>query len=214
MNMKQEAPEKDACAGFGNSRNLARVDHPGKRQLLLLVLVAAFSLFAGPKLARGQARTLTEYEVKAGFLFNFLKFVEWPQETFAEPASPITIGIVGKDPYGSILDQVLQGKVVRGRPLLLKRFAGADDIRFCHVLLVGTSDSEEEALALRTIGRWHALTIGDTERFAQQGGIIGFRMEETVVRFDINVEAADRAGLRIDSRLLSLARLVKTNTGR
>lgn len=154
------------------------------------------------------AQTPTEYEVKAAFLFNFIKFVEWPVEAFADVANdavPVTIGVSGENPFGNALDEAVRGKMVAGHRILVKRVRSTDDLARLHVLFLSDSDRERVGQFLQRIGDKSVLTISDIEQFCQSGGVIAFLTEHGKVRFEINLTAAERHRLKISSRLLTLA---------
>jgi hypothetical protein len=154
-----------------------------------------------------------EYKVKAAFLFNFVRFVDWPAPAFDHPAAPIVLGIVGQDPFGDGIDRLVDGKTVNGRPLMVRRIRGAADVAGCHVLFVSGTDRVGATKVLTAVHRAPVLTIGEAEGFADAGGIINFTREGRYVRFEINVNAASRAGLTLSSKLLRLARIVRDNHG-
>lgn len=145
--------------------------------------------------------------MKAVFLFNFTKFVEWPPEAFATPQSPIIIGVLGADPFGAALDQAVAGETVNGRPIELKRFKTLGDLASCHILFISASHTERVPEILRRLRRSGTLTVADMDGFASRGGAIQF-LSNGRVRFAISQEAAERAGLKVSSRLLSLASAV------
>ena len=168
-------------------------------------VVAASSVPTGAALTSRQ-----EYRLKAAYLYNFAKFIDWPSDSFPDDASPIILGVLGSDPFGSALDKTLRGKTVRGRSLVLRRFPDVEDAQNCHILFVGRS---ERGRLAQTLERFHGsavVTVGETEEFVRVGGIINFFTERDRLRFEINVEAAERAGLSISSMLLNLARVVQT----
>lgn len=169
------------------------------RRALLLVLLL-------PGMARAQA---PEYDLKAAFLFNFVKFVEWPPTAFAGDRTPLTICIYGDDPFGRTLDAVVQGERVGERGLLVQRPDSLDDVRGCHVLFVCRSEKGRLAEVLAQVREAPVLTVGDTDGFLRAGGVINFVLEGSKVRFLIDQAAAERSGLRISSKLMRLA----VNTG-
>ncbi len=150
----------------------------------------------------------SEYEVKAALLFNFAKFVTWPAGSFASPDAPFTVGIVGDDPFGKALERTLAGKTVGGRQIAIRRWRKVHDRAPCQILFVATSDRDERKQVLDDVQALPVLTVGDTNDFARQGGIIGLTVEDNRIRFEINPAGADHAHLAISSRLLSLARVV------
>lgn len=150
--------------------------------------------------------SLSEYKVKAVFLFNFSKFVKWPPETFANESNPLVIGILGKDPFGNILEETMKGEKVNNRPLVIKRFRNADDISLCHILFITDLSKAADVQA----SKFNILTVGESENFAQRGGMIGFLKENHKTKIQINLNAVKGANLSIDSRLLRLAEIVDT----
>jgi hypothetical protein len=152
--------------------------------------------------------SLSEYQVKAAYLFNFLKFVEWPEDAFADPLAPIVIGIVGNDPFGSALPQVIIGKTVQGRDLVIRKYQAGEDLRSTHVLFISVSEKKRIPQILAGLRGSSVLTVADCSDFLTEGGMIQLYSEDNRIRFAINVDAAGRARLKISSKLLSLARVV------
>lgn len=172
------------------------------------LLAAAVLLSAQAVGAQGSR--FKEAEVKAVFLLNFAKFVEWPPEAFAGPQAPIVIGVLGADPFGEILDRTIAAESVNGRPVAVKRFESIADLEPCHVLYISSSEKARLPEILAQLETAKVLTVGDMKRFARRGGAINFVSEQNKIRFEINKKAADRAGLKISSQLLKLARMVRT----
>ncbi len=156
-----------------------------------------------------QAQGPSEYQVKAVFLLNFAKFVEWPNNSPGDAHDPASLCIVGDDPFGAILNQTVRGKAVNGHELAVKRFKRGEDARGCQIVFISSSETKRLHGILESLKGTSVLTVGETEGFAQRGGIINFVLEDNRVHFEVNVEAAERAGLRISSKLLSLAKIVK-----
>src|ERR1700681_1936448 len=154
---------------------------------------------------------LPEYQVKAAYLFNFLKFVEWPAEAFPDPLAPIVIGISGDDPFGNALPQVIIGKTVQGRDLVIHKYHSGEDMRGAHILFIGPSEKKRLPQILSSLRGSSVLTVADTEGFLEEGGMIQFLSENNRVRFAINVDASSRAKLKMSSKLLSLAKVVGGN---
>jgi hypothetical protein len=154
---------------------------------------------------------LSEYQVKATYLFNFLKFVEWPEESFADPLAPIVIGVVGEDPFGNALPQVVVGKTVQGRDLVIRIYRPGEDLRGAHILFISASERKRLPMILSSLRGSSVLTVADTAGFLDAGGMIQFLNENGRVRFAINVDATGRAKLKMSSKLLSLAKVVGGN---
>jgi hypothetical protein len=154
---------------------------------------------------------LPEYQVKAAYLFNFLKFVEYPRESFADPLAPIIIGVVGEDPFGNALPQVVIGKTVQGRDLVIHVYRPGEDLRGAHILFISASERKKLPMILSSLNGSCVLTVSDTAGFLDAGGMIQFVNENDRVRFAINVDATSRAKLKMSSKLLSLAKVVGGN---
>lgn len=164
----------------------------------------------GSSIAAENSRT-TEYQVKAAYLYNFTKFIDWPATNFASADAPIVIGIVGEDPFGKTLDDLVKGESVRGHPLVVKRLEPGEDWRGCQVLFISQTEKNQMPALLQQLKSNPVLTVGDSNGFAEQGGMINFVIVQEKVKLEINPEAATEAGLQISSKLLKLARIVKIN---
>jgi hypothetical protein len=155
------------------------------------------------------AQELEEYQVKAAFLYNFVKFVEWPPQTFKNATDRIAICILGQDPFGGALDDAVKGKTFEGRTFVVPRISDVREASGCQILFVSASETKRARAVLVELKASGILTVGETEGFTTEGGVINFKLEEGRVRLRVNVEAAERAKLRISSKLLSLAQIVK-----
>jgi len=175
----------------------------GSCALTLLVL-----FLSGLFLARAQASK--EYQIKAAFLFNFAQFVEWPSAAFADASTPITIGVLGDDPFGPVLDQTIQGETINRRKLIIQRSQQVADLKGCHLVFISKSERSHLADIFDTLGSSSVLTVSETENFARRGGIINFYLDGNKVRFEINADAAQRKGIKISSQLLKLGKVVST----
>ena len=150
-----------------------------------------------------------EYELKAAYLYNFVKFVEWPPDALPESSSTIQICVLGEDPFGSNL-AAISDKIAGGRKLTIRRVARPEGMPACNVLFISASERKRIREVVSALGNSSVLTVGDMDSFAEQGGMINFFNERNHVRFEINVAAADRARLKLDSRLLNLARVIRS----
>lgn len=178
----------------------------GLSLLLCTLCLAALTQALTLAPASGE-RPPSEYEVKAAFIYNFARFIQWPEEAFDKKESNLELCVLGDDPFGPALD-AMEGKTVKGRKLRVRRFRKAGKMEGCHFLFVGASEKDRLGRILKSLVSTHAVTVGDMEGFARAGGTIQFVMEANRVRFIINAAAADRAGLRISSKMLRLARSV------
>ena len=146
-----------------------------------------------------------EYEVKAAFLYKFASFVDWP-----EPARNEAVGIciVGRDPFGSALERVVQGKTIGGRAFVVRRLKDWKAGTPCHILFVGGSDQQRLQAVLGRVRHETILTVGDVAGFCESGGGINLIVVDSKVKLEINPDATGRSGLQVSSKLLSLARIV------
>lgn len=155
---------------------------------------------------RAQNPGLTEYQVKAAFVYHFAEFVDWPARAFAETNSPIVIGVLGKNVFGNYLAQMINGRTIQGHPLQFKALDSAADAADCQVLFISSSEKSHVPKILADLHGASILTVSETGNFIREGGMIYLFMDDqNRVRFQINNDAAKRAGLTISSKLLSLA---------
>lgn len=191
---------------------------------VVLVLSTLVGSIAGD--VRAETAPSQEYKVKAAFLFNFLKFVDWPNGKAADPNQPITICIIGKDPFGKAFEPV-KNKEVKGKRVVVKRFKSVvelkrlgesgkgeldkqiEAVKKCHLLFVCSSEKEVLKDIMDAVKDSPVLTVADTAEFLKSGGIINFVMEKQKVRFEINDGTAKRSKLKIRSQLLRLAKKVE-----
>ena len=174
----------------------------------LIGVIAMWVVASGAPTAYAEFLLLREYQIKAAFLYNFVKFVEWPDEALPDPSAPIALCVLGEDPFGVALESI-NGKTVKGRQLVIKRFVGLQDLEVCRILFISSSEEGRLAQIFGSLKNSSILTVGEMERFIQLGGIISFTMESNKIRFEINADAAERAGLKISSKLLNLAKVVR-----
>jgi hypothetical protein len=166
--------------------------------LLLLGLLLPASL---------PAQVSREYDVKAAFLYNFITFTDWPAEAFSSPDSPYVIGVVGDDPFGRALDEIVNGERIKGRPLVVRRISQVSEARRCHVLFVSSSEARRMVDIIHRLQAEPVLTVSDLPGFATSGGAINFTTGDRVGLI-INPAALRSAKLAVSSKLLRLARLI------
>jgi hypothetical protein len=157
---------------------------------------------------QARAQESKEYQIKAAFLFNFAQFVEWPSAAFADSQTPISIGVLGDDPFGAVLDQTVQGETIHSRKLVVQRSRRLEDLKGCHLLFISKSEKSRVGDILSGLGSSSVLTVSETESFARRGGIINFYLDGNKVRFEINAQAAQQKGIKISSQLLKLGKAV------
>jgi hypothetical protein len=156
-----------------------------------------------------RSQQYTEYEVKAGYIYNFAKFVDWPEQVFQSENSPFIIGIYGEDPFEDALDQVLKGRKILKRNWIIKYYNSPEEVDKCHILIVSNITKYDMVTLFEKIGKEPILTIGDNvEEFCENGGIINFTGRYSRHRFQINNISAARAGIMVSSKLLALAKII------
>ena len=174
---------------------------PARRALLCVAIACAWLLLCSPVTAQAADR-LTEDEVKASYLYNFVKYVDWPAPR--KDTSTLTICIVGRSPLNELIES-LAGKTVRGRRLVVRQYVRPEELRECDIVFVNASARMTVAQLVAACGTHPVLTVGDGKGFAAGGGIIGFGRVGDKIRFEINNQTALRVRLHISSHLLRLA---------
>jgi hypothetical protein len=175
----------------------------------VISLIACLGLLFWAVAGAGGEAALTEYQVKALFLMNFTKYVDWPASAFAGTNTPITIGVYGENHFGDDLQKVVAGRNINGRSIVIRQITSTNDLAGCQVLFISRSAEKTEGEILVEIKTLPVLTVGETGQFIEQGGIINFAMKDGKIRLEINLEAARLANLQISSKLLSVADVVK-----
>jgi len=171
------------------------------------MLVFVWAMTVSPGMGLAETPTSLEYKVKGAFLLNFAKFTKWPADEFAGSNTPITIGIVGDDPFGSALDQLVAGETIGTRPIVVKRLVSSADLSQCQILFFPKSTDAGDVL--KRVASLGVLTVGESDDFLDAGGVIRLLIEDKKVRFEVNMDAAQRAHLTVSSQLLKLARTIK-----
>jgi YfiR/HmsC-like len=169
-----------------------------------LALVLSLLTAAAP--AAPESPRPTEYEVKAAFLYNFAKFVKWPEGNSLGPT--FVVAVIGEDPFGDVLDRTFAGKTIQGRKTEVRRIPTATPPGDVQILFIGSSERGHLAQILKELEGGSALTVADMDGFTERGGMIAFRLKSDVVNFDINLDQVERARLKMSSQLIRLARNV------
>ena len=170
-------------------------------------LIAVLLVLASSATARGGP---TEYEVKAAFLYNFAKFVEWPASAFTATNNALVVGVLGDDPFGEALDRIAKNKSAQGRRIDVRRFRSVADVSDqCHILFVSPSLARDLPRILQGLHGEPILTVSDIAGFLDHGGTINLVMEQRRVRFAVNLKAANQAGLKMSSQLLKIAKAIQ-----
>lgn len=185
-----------------NPNELARRSQVSQARFGLLAALVLLQAFAPSRTQAAEGEGPTESEVKAAMIFNFAQFVAWPE---SNPKPAFVIGILGEDPIAVILEDTLKGDSFQNRAIQVRRLASLNDVKTCDILFVSQSQKKHTAEILDAVRGGGTLTIGDTDDFVSLGGMIAFKKEGARVRFQINPDAASKAGLTISSKLLRLA---------
>ncbi|HSH95352.1 MAG TPA: YfiR family protein [Roseimicrobium sp.] len=173
--------------------------------LLLIGWVTGWMLQA-PAQAPGRA---PEYQVKAAFLYNFARFIEWPAGTFVGPDDPFVVGVIGRDPFGPHLDSIAKEKIGENRPIVIRRYNRGEAHDGCHILFISRSEKERVADLIKSSRGKPLLTVAEDVDFCISGGGIGLLQENNRLRFEINLSATDRAQLKVSAQLLKLGRVIR-----
>ena len=176
--------------------------------LRFVFAVLALMLLAGP-VPVATAQTVSEYEAKAAFLYNLLKFVQWPAGNLPNQAAPFVACVVEPDPFGNVLSTALHQKAVSGRPIELRRLKTSEGIRECQVVFIPVRDTRRIAGLLRAVQRAEVLTVGETSEFLDAGGMVSLVLTDGKLRLQINIEAVHASGLKMSAQLLRLAQDAK-----
>ena len=172
--------------------------------------LVAFSwvlLHSGPVVQSvcAQETAPSEHQVKAVWLLNFARFVEWPATAFPNATAPLVVGVVGKDPFGRELERAFAAKTVKGRSFAFRRVSTEADLQGCHIMFVPSSERKRTRDWTGKLQGKAVLTVGESEEFLQNGGIINFLLKDNTVRFEISLNAAQAAGLKLHANLLKVA---------
>jgi hypothetical protein len=194
------------CTGV--LRLIARV----RRELLrwLAALAAAGALIVAPSM-QGQHAKPTEYEVKATYLYNFSRFVEWPARAARAQGDSFAICVLGQDPFGPALNAILADETVAGKSVIAKAIPAPQDAANCRVLFISSSEGSRLKQILAALGDASVLTVSDLPEFTRRGGMVQFVLEGNRVRFEVNLATAEHAGLTLSSELLKVATNVRRN---
>jgi YfiR/HmsC-like len=172
----------------------------------LMACVAALALIASP--AGGAAHLEpSEYGLKSVFLYQFCRFMEWPDSAFSSPNDPLIIGVVGEDPFGPLLKEAVQGETYHGRPIRIEHYRSARDIKRCHILFVSRSDIDQMSEITSMIAGKSVVTVGETDGFLDRGGMIALTADRNRVRLRVNASTLRAAKVDVSSKLLRVAEI-------
>ncbi len=167
--------------------------------------------FMGMQLLQAQTPASKEYKVKAVFIYNFIQFVDWPQNSFASETSPFIIGILGDDPFGTAIDEVVAGEKFDRHPVIVQRYHDVKEIKNCQILYLSSGEAEHLREDLAVLPGTGMLTVSDNNNFARMGGMIRFFTQNNKIRLQINPDAARAVNLIISSKLLRVSEIYDPN---
>ncbi len=174
--------------------------------------LATFALICNPILVSSQAQGLTEDQIKAAFLFNFMRFVEWPPNAYESAAAPIEVCISGNEAIAGMLMESAKKKLIESRAIYVRRVHDGDDLRRCHILFLDADEGRKSGTALSKVAGGPVLTVGETEGFTQRGGVFNFTTQDGRVKLELSLESAAKANLKISAKLIAVSRLVGATT--
>lgn len=178
-----------------------------RREIAIAALVLAALALPATAAWSQRSETQSEYAVKSVFLYNFCRFIEWPRDAFTAPNAPIVIGIIGEDPFASLLSDAIQGEAVRGRPIRMEHYRRPAEIGRCHLLFVSGSDAGNVDDILGAVAGRNIVTVGETGAFLDRGGMIALTTDEKRVRLRINAAHLRAANVNVSSKLLRVAEI-------
>ncbi len=197
--MRHDSTERLRC---GPQSNRARPVYSPRPWLTVVAL--AWALLNLPSM-QGQRAKPTEYEVKATYLYNFSRFVEWPAKVTQAQSGSFVICVLGKDPFGPALNAILADEATTGKTVVAQRIPTPQDALNCRVLFISSSENTRLKQILMTLGEASVLTVSELPEFTQRGGMVQFVSDGNRVRFEVNLASAEHAGLTLSSELLKVA---------
>ena len=177
-----------------------------RKKILFTILIFFLIGYAAASSLCGEELRHSEYEVKAAFLYNVGKFVEWPKNG-SENNAFLTLCVLGYDPFQEKL-AALEGKTIKGKKIIVKRIAFVSEAKNCDILFISSSEKTRISQIVKELANQPILTVGDTDSFAEKGVMINFYIENDRIKFTINTKAAERSDVKIHSNLLRLAKIV------
>jgi hypothetical protein len=207
--INQHQLERNSWAPCWRRRSASRV-HPHRFwRVFIFLTLACLSFLNTHSNVIAQNEGSAEYPIKLAFLYNFTKFVEWPPESFPEPSAPLAICIVGRDPFSADLETELRSRKVGDHPVDVRSLRATDAVNACHIVFVPVTEKDHADKIMKDLQGSNTLTVGESEGFAELGGIINLVIEGNKLHFEVNQAAADRARVKISSKLLMMAKIVK-----
>ena len=182
--------------------------NPLHKSLSGLKLVIILIVWSNSSVLTAQIAPSQQHQVEAVFLFNFTQFVEWPANNFSTPETPLVIGVLGKNPFGTYLNETVSNEKVNQHPLIVQYYNTPEEIKTCHILFINLPETNKLEQVVTSLRGRNILTVSDAPNFLKQGGVIRFFTKDNKIQFQINPEAAKASDLIVSSKLLRLAEIV------
>jgi hypothetical protein len=176
-------------------------------RIVVIGILATAMVASGASPEPTQSQTKSEYALKAVFLYNFCRFIEWPKSEFASPTDPIIIAVIGEDPFGPLLEEAVRRETVRGHPIKIERLRKPESIGHCHLLFISQSEVGRMDAILAAVTGKSVVTVGETDAFLDQGGMIALTAERNRIGLHINPLLLRAANLDVSSKLLRVAQV-------
>lgn len=176
-----------------------------------LIAITIVGMLGAVPYSQAQGSKPTDYDVKAAYLFNFGRFVEWPATSTAAKNDAFMVCVLGQDPFGAALDATLAGESIGGKKVAAKRISTPEESTDCQILFLSSAEDTQLRKIVEVLNKQPVLTVSDMPQFSQRGGMIQFVLEGKKVRFEVNLDAARHAGLTLSSELLKVATIVRRN---
>ena len=203
-------PQNQSRVAREESRAFSKFRERGRAAFFIFGLwLVLFCL--GLNVARGQTVS-HEYPLKAVFLFNFAQFIDWPTNAFDKPDSPLVIGVLGDDPFGTVLDDAVRDEIVNGRKFVVERYRRVEDIKTCHILFISQSETRRLDKIMAGLKGKPVLTVSDIDGSAYRGVCVRFITENNKIRLRINTDSLKEANLTMSSKLLRVAEIISDPT--
>ena len=178
-----------------------------RNKVIYIWLAITLCLAPGGLAAFAQGKPPLEYQVKAAFLFNFTRFIHWPSTAYVSPDAPFIIGIAGNDPFGTYLDDLVNGEQTDGHRIIVRRYADGQDLNGCQLLFINLNDQAKEKAILAQASRQNTLTVSDADDFITAGGMLQFYKEDNKIKMEIKLGAVKAAQIDVSSKLLQVAKI-------
>jgi len=175
-----------------------------------IIIAALLFIFLNASNAFGNPKGYSEYKIKAGYIYNFARFIKWPEKSFENHPSSFHLCLIEGDPFGNQFKRI-EGKSITGKKLTVKRLKSGDNLKQCQILFIPSTEETQMSSIIKSLDGSHVLTVGDIRDFHQVGGMVGLIKDGDQIKLEINLQATKRKELRINAKLLEIATIVNGN---